>query len=639
MGDFASVRTIRDLADFLDAQEYGVESILDCEFASLKTESPDEGCVLFCKQRAGNKRDYNAQLSLARSARRVGALAIVAEEPLYAADGSVIPSLIVNDVNAALARICSESIALKGITKVSVVGSLTTESTTALLAAASGDDHACDISCGRELLESVTSRLASGVAINAVPLDIPGGVETLAGSASSQICVITDLASNHIGDYESVEQAIGEINKAVSFMGSNSFVVVNADDTLLAGIDLPSTAVRIGSNSDAAVRIMGTKQTPAGLRVEILDNVTEDVPVNVTLEAPVFGKGKAFSIAAAYTVARLLGESDEAVKARLVQAKLTPVNSGKLTVNGFDLFVDVWGVSCQSIAADLEALEELKCEGRRIAVIGIKSLVNAEDEEDFAAMAEAVSSASIDQLIGFGEAMKSLCADLWSVGRTDVLYFDGPDLLAMYLATLRNDDAVLIAADVEDAVALAVDQAFGTDLFVNGKVFRDKYARSVVSAGVTYSLLACGRSKAASVDFVGSNGRSVYIPNSVGSYSVEYVNDASFAGKQLYSAYFGDNVTGVGDGAFKGCKNLRSVGLNEGLKSIGPCAFEGCESLRAIDIPDSVISIGPRSFAGCSKLETVVLPKGAISIAEDAFEGCPYKGFTAQQSMGGDALE
>ena len=49
-------------------------------------------------------------------------------------------------------------------------------------------------------------------------------------------------------------------------------------------------------------------------------------------------------------------------------------------------------------------------------------------------------------------------------------------------------------------------------------------------------------------------------------------------------------VTEVGQGAFKGCTNLREVELNEGLEKIGYGAFYRCTSLPSIKLPLTYIN-------------------------------------------------
>ena len=63
------------------------------------------------------------------------------------------------------------------------------------------------------------------------------------------------------------------------------------------------------------------------------------------------------------------------------------------------------------------------------------------------------------------------------------------------------------------------------------------------------------------------------------------------------------SVMSIGDYAFSGCINLKSITMPDNLVSIGICAFFDCSSLTSISIPDSVTSIGHSAFYGCNNLQ------------------------------------
>lgn len=58
-------------------------------------------------------------------------------------------------------------------------------------------------------------------------------------------------------------------------------------------------------------------------------------------------------------------------------------------------------------------------------------------------------------------------------------------------------------------------------------------------------------------------------------------------------------VTRIGDCAFDGCTELKSISVPEGITHIGTLAFRGCSSLTSADLPDSTESIGNYVFYGC----------------------------------------
>lgn len=89
-----------------------------------------------------------------------------------------------------------------------------------------------------------------------------------------------------------------------------------------------------------------------------------------------------------------------------------------------------------------------------------------------------------------------------------------------------------------------------------------------------------------------------------------------------------NDVTLIGDQAFRGCTNLATVVLPTGLESIGNQAFENCNNLRSINLEvTQVTSIGQAAFANTTALKTFKFPTSLKTInAGDAnilgaFEG------------------
>jgi hypothetical protein len=84
----------------------------------------------------------------------------------------------------------------------------------------------------------------------------------------------------------------------------------------------------------------------------------------------------------------------------------------------------------------------------------------------------------------------------------------------------------------------------------------------------------------------------------------------------------------IGKQAFKNCKKLKKINFNKRtqikIDFIGESAFEGCENLEAINLSNSsIVSIIPkRCFANCYKLKEIYLPDSINFIDSQAFENC-----------------
>lgn len=88
----------------------------------------------------------------------------------------------------------------------------------------------------------------------------------------------------------------------------------------------------------------------------------------------------------------------------------------------------------------------------------------------------------------------------------------------------------------------------------------------------------------------------------------------------LESINLPENLTLIGDSAFRENKGLKSVTINgQNLQSLGHNAFRDCFKLLSIVLPDSVTLLGNEVFRGCSSMVSVTLPKRITHIPRKAF--------------------
>lgn len=109
------------------------------------------------------------------------------------------------------------------------------------------------------------------------------------------------------------------------------------------------------------------------------------------------------------------------------------------------------------------------------------------------------------------------------------------------------------------------------------------------------------------------NGNSEYRILRAGSANGEVLIEGTYRGKP---------VTAIGDGAFKGNREITSIVIGNNLRTIGDSAFYNCLNLTSVTLPDSVTSIGESAFQGCRALTQVNLPAGINAIPGFCFTYC-----------------
>ena len=105
---------------------------------------------------------------------------------------------------------------------------------------------------------------------------------------------------------------------------------------------------------------------------------------------------------------------------------------------------------------------------------------------------------------------------------------------------------------------------------------------------------------------------------------VTAIGDCAFSGcKQLKSITIPNSVKTIGSGAFSGCISLESVVLPEGLSALAAGTFAGCSALQEITLPYSLRgTIGEFTFRDCVSLKRITIPEGVTALEQYAFYGC-----------------
>ena len=139
-------------------------------------------------------------------------------------------------------------------------------------------------------------------------------------------------------------------------------------------------------------------------------------------------------------------------------------------------------------------------------------------------------------------------------------------------------------------------------------------------------------------------------------YPVKWIGESAFSGlTQIKSIRLSDTVESIQSYAFRDCTSLESIYIGSGFKDFNSKAFWGCVNISKIEvdpdnkfyegknciinksqkalvlgcrttvIPDdgSVTHIGGRAFNDVIGLTSITIPEGVTSLGEDAFSGCP----------------
>lgn len=91
--------------------------------------------------------------------------------------------------------------------------------------------------------------------------------------------------------------------------------------------------------------------------------------------------------------------------------------------------------------------------------------------------------------------------------------------------------------------------------------------------------------------------------------------------EELTTVDCNENLSILHNGAFKGCKNLKTVNFNDKLSHIGAECFRQT-GLESVELPSYMRSIVDHAFADCSALNEIKFNDGLLFIGDNAFFHC-----------------
>lgn len=83
-----------------------------------------------------------------------------------------------------------------------------------------------------------------------------------------------------------------------------------------------------------------------------------------------------------------------------------------------------------------------------------------------------------------------------------------------------------------------------------------------------------------------------------------------------------EGVTCIGETAFMGLVNVKSMSLPSTLKELRRECFENLSSIEYIDLPDSIVSIGAFAFECCLSLKKIDIPDSIVEMGGAVFLDC-----------------
>ena len=271
----------------------------------------------------------------------------------------------------------------------------------------------------------------------------PHEIDYLAGIASPQIGVITNIGRTHIGrlgSQEAIAQAKAELLNSLPAQGT---AVLNADDFYSPLLTEMATCrvISFGTSPEAQVRatdirLRGLEGSDFRLQIG-----AETIPVSIKLPGHHNILNAAAAAAAAWAATGTtthIAQGLQSCAGEAMRWERHQAPEGAVIIN------DAYNASPSSVAAALEVLGQLA--GRKIFVFGDMLELGETSEDEHRRVGQLCAQQGIDWLITLGHWAPLAAAEAESAGlRTDVA--DSPHQAAQLIkAQLTADDVVLVKA-------------------------------------------------------------------------------------------------------------------------------------------------------------------------------------------------
>lgn len=307
------------------------------------------------------------------------------------------------------------------------------------------------------------AELESGHAAAVVEMAMRGfnQIRHLTKIARPTCAVVTMVGTAHIekvGSREGIARAKAEIFDGLTHNGNA--IIWREDDYFDDLRNAAGSNVRtFGFSNDAECQIVGYRAIDIDQSAVLiaLDGQTTEIKLRT------LGRHQALNAAAAMLAAYACGVKCDQAALGIASAELPPMRMQKVEHGGATILLDNYNASPDSTIAAIQTLIELPCSGRKLAVIGEMRELGNFAEAGHRAVGEALATATLDNVLLFGESTSWTLASALAKGQQERTMRRADELqeIREFLAQLAPGDLVLVkgsrALELEKALPLEVE--------------------------------------------------------------------------------------------------------------------------------------------------------------------------------------
>ena len=275
-------------------------------------------------------------------------------------------------------------------------------------------------------------------------MDGPGQIAPLSRAAAPNVGVLTNIGVSHLEALGSRENILREKLDITAGMPDDATLIINADDDLLATVELPRLRLMsYGINNPAAMvraEALSCFSTHTAFRIRY-NGMRYDASI------PAMGEHNVYNALAAFCVGCALGIEPHRALAALRDYKPTGMRQRVVTHCGYTVVEDCYNASPDSMKAALKTLGSLNAAGKRIAILSDMLELGKLEDEAHREVGRASAECKIDLLYCTGKLSRLICEGAKAAGLQNAFWFkDKPTLFAALKKELCEEDICWVKA-------------------------------------------------------------------------------------------------------------------------------------------------------------------------------------------------
>lgn len=275
-------------------------------------------------------------------------------------------------------------------------------------------------------------------------MDGPGQIHPMSMSAQPDIAIVTNIGLSHLEAMGSKENTLKEKLSVADGMQDGAPLILCGDDPMLRDYRQPRLDILYYGIDNTACDVLAVD----------IDEQTAYTTMKIRYggrlfdcNIPTIGRHNIYNALAAFCVAVCLNISPEKAVKALEDYVPAGMRQKIVEKNGYTVVEDCYNASPDSMKAALGTLAEMKCNGRKIAVLSDMLELGSVEQSSHYDVGKLVAQLDIDILACSGSRSKQYAQGAEDGGMKDIHYFEDQAQLQNWLGgNIRTGDILWFKA-------------------------------------------------------------------------------------------------------------------------------------------------------------------------------------------------